>query len=117
MPRPRGQASESKFGWDMELLAIVLLLAALFRFGIYGHLEMSLWRYGILKAMAAQSRDVNRALQELLRGRDDYKISNREFRSLENLYVSHLNRYLLRRGRIDDAVVRREILESDNLEL
>ena len=101
----------------MELLAIVLLVAALFRFGIYGYLEMSVWRYGILKAMAAQSRDVNRALQELLREKDDYKISNREFRSLENLYVSHLNRYLLRQGRVDNAAVRREILKSENFEL
>jgi len=117
MPRACGQADELRFGWNMEFVAIVFVIAALFRIGIYGHLEMSVWRYGVLKAMAAQSRDVNRALQELLRGKADYKISNREFRALENVYVSHLNRYLLRRGRVDDAALRREILKSENFEL
>jgi len=101
----------------MEIIAIALLAAALFRFGIYGQLELSVWRYGILKAMAAQSRDVNRALQELLREKDDYKVTNGEFKSLEKLYIDNLNRYLVQQGHADSAALRREILENEKFEL
>ena len=98
-------------------MAIALLAAVLFRFGVYGRLEMSVWRYGILKAMAAQSKDVNHALQELLRQKGDCKVTNGEFKLMEKVYIDNLNRYLLQRGHADNSALRCEILKNEKFEL
>jgi len=99
----------------MDFLAIALLAAVRFHFGICGFFEMTVWRCCILKAMAGQYSGT--ALQQRLRAKDDHTTSSRELKLLENLCVFPLNRYLLQWSRIDNAALRRGILNSENSEL
>jgi hypothetical protein len=80
-------------------------------------MEISILKYGILKAMATQSKEVERALNNLLKTRDDYKVLNKDFKKLEKIYLTNLNAYLLQLSETDTDMLRREILKKDNFVL
>ncbi|MGD9309246.1 MAG: hypothetical protein PVG51_08920 [Desulfosarcina sp.] len=101
----------------MEMLVGAVIALALFFCMVYNHIEISILKYGVLKAMAAQSKDVYRALQELLNTKGDAKINNKEYRRIEKIYLHSLNIYIISRNQVGDAVLRSEILKSEKLEL
>jgi hypothetical protein len=101
----------------MEFVIGALFVLALFLFGVYEYFEISTLKYAILKAMAAQSKKVDRALQELLKTKDDYRIKNKEFKKIEKIYINNLNQYLIKHKDTDDSMLRRDILKKKNFEL
>ena len=101
----------------MELIAAALFVLALFSIVIYNQLEISMLKYGLLKALATQSKVVDGALQELFATKDNYKITNKEFRRIEKLYLKQINLYLIRNDAVDDTTLRRDIFKKDRLEL
>lgn len=101
----------------MEFVIAALFVLALFRFVVYDYFEISALKYGVLKAMATQSKTVDRALQELLKTKDDDKIINKEFKKLERIYITKLNRYLMKHKDADAVILRRKILKKENFEL
>ena len=101
----------------MELIAAALFVLALVYVVIYNQVEISMFKYGILRALASQSKVVDNALQELLTSKDDYRIKNKEFRRIEKLYMHRINLYLLRHQDVDDTMLRRDILKSKPIEL
>ena len=101
----------------MELVAAAVLFLVFVLFLIHDFLEISTLKYGLLKAMTMQSKDVERELQALLKIKGDAKILNGEFRKLEKIYLSRLNLYLMKTIGEDDSVARREILRKDKLEI
>lgn len=101
----------------MEIMGGTVFVLVIFLFVIYQYLEISALKYGVLKAMATQVMAVNRALQELLKTKDDYKILNKEFKKLESIYLISLNLYLIHHKDADSLKLRREILNKENFEL
>lgn len=101
----------------MELIAAALFVLALVCVVMYNHAEISLMKYGLLRALASQSEVVDSALRELLTTKVDYRITNKEFRRIEKLYIHRINLYLLRHENVDSAVLRRDILINKRFEL
>ena len=102
---------------EMEIMiagSCVLLLCLIV---MYDYLEITALKYGVLKAIAAQSKEVERALKSLINTRDDYKILNKDFKKLEKIYLTNLNSYLIQLSDADTNMLRREILKKDNFEL
>ena len=100
----------------MELIATALFVLVLFTIVIYNQLEISMLKYGVVKAMATQSKVVNSALQELLTNKDNFKITNKEFRRIEKIYLDQINLYLVQHAAVDDTALRREIFKKERLE-
>ena len=88
----------------------LLVLFAIVIYDIYDHLEISILKYGLLKAIASQSTEVDKALRDLLRTRDNHKIVNKEFKYFEKLYLRNLNNFLIKRYNADNRTIRQEIL-------
>ena len=101
----------------MEIMIAVPCVLLLCLIVMYNYLEITILKYGILKAMATQSKEVDRALKNLLKTRDDYKILNKDFKKLEKIYLTNLNSYLIQFSDADTNMLRREILKKDNFEL
>lgn len=101
----------------MEIMGATVFVLVIFLFVIYQYLEISALKYGVLKGMATQVMAVDRALQALLKTKDDYKIINMEFKKLENIYLTKLNLYLIEHKDADSLKPRREILNTENFEL
>ena len=102
---------------EMEIMiagSSVLLLCLIV---MYDYLEITALKYGVLKAIAAQSKEVERALKSLIKTKDDYKILNKDFKKLEKIYLTNLNAYLIQLSDADTNMLRREILKKDNVEL
>jgi hypothetical protein len=102
---------------EMEFMIAVPCILLLCWIVMYDYLEVSTLKYGILKALATQSKDVDRALKNLLKSRDDCKILNNDFKRIENIYLTSLNSYLIQHSDTDIKALRREILKIDNFEL
>jgi hypothetical protein len=96
----------------MIAVVIALCLLVLVFFTIYDRLEISTLKYGLLKAIAAQSKEVDKALSEMLYEKDGNKILNKDYRKLEKLYISDLNIFLLRRFDEGCRSIRNEILSK-----
>ena len=100
---------------------MIIMITALFIFFfllfVYDYLEITLLKYGVLKAMATQSKDVDRALHEFLETRDDFKILNKQFKKFEKIYLTNLNIYIFKSNNTDSRTLRREILKNKYLEL
>jgi hypothetical protein len=101
----------------MEIMIAVPCVLLLCWIVIYNYLEITALKYGILKGMATQSKEVDKALKNLLKTRDDYKIRNNDFKKLEKIYLTNLNAYLIQLSDADTNMLRREILKKDNFEL
>lgn len=101
----------------MEIVIAGLSVLLICLFVIYDWLEITALKYGILKAIATQSKDVDSALQKLLKSKDGYKILNKEFKKIEKIYLTSLNSYLIQLSDTDTDTLRREILKKDNFEL
>jgi hypothetical protein len=101
----------------MELLISAFAFVFVFLFLVHGYLEITPVKYGVLKAMASQSERASRTLHELLEIKSDYKISNKDFKKVEKIYINDLNRYLFQFRGADVLTLRREILMPDRLEL
>lgn len=101
----------------MEIVIAGLSVLLICLFVIYDYLEITALKYGILKAISTQSKDVDSALQKLLKSKDDYKILNKEFKKIEKIYLTSLNSYLIQLSDADTDTLRREILKMDNFEL
>jgi hypothetical protein len=101
----------------MEILIAGLFVLVIFLFVLYDYSEITALKYGILKAMATQSKEVDRALQKLIATKDDYKILNKEFKNLEKIYLTNLNSYLILFMETDSIALRRSILKKDNFKL
>lgn len=101
----------------MEIVIAGLFVLLLCLFVVYGYMEITTVKYGILKAIATQSKDVDSALKKLLKSKDDHKILNKEFKLIEKIYLTRLNSYLIQRSDADTDTLRREILKADNFEL
>jgi hypothetical protein len=101
----------------MELIAVALFVLALVCVVMYNHAEISLVKYGLLGALASRSEVVDTALRELLTTKDDYRITNKEFRQIEKLYIHRINLYLLRHENVDGAVLRRDFIENKRVDL
>lgn len=84
---------------------------------VYNHLEITPLKYGVLKAMATQSKEVDSALHEFLKTKDDFKILNKEFKVFEKIYLTNLNVYIFQFQETDIRTLRREILSKKNFEL
>jgi hypothetical protein len=103
----------------MELVTIGLMLMVLLlikRF-IYDSMEISIHKYWILKAMAAECKEIDRFLRQLLERRGDYKIFNFEFRQFEKRFLSILNSRMFALRKIDSTRVRRQLMASRDLNL
>ena len=94
------------------VLVLVLIIVV-----VYDHFEITAMKYFVLKAMATQSKAVERALHNLLKTRHDYKLLNKDFKRIERVYLSSLNKYLVQRSKSDGRSLRREILRNENFEL
>ena len=101
----------------MEIMIAVPCVLLLCLIVMYNYLEITILKYGILKSMATQSKEVDRALKNLLKTRNDYKILNKDFKKLEKIYLTNLNSYLIQFSDADTNRLRREILKKDNFEL
>ncbi len=101
----------------MEIMIAVPCVLLLCLIVMYNYLEITILKYGMLKAMATQSKEVDRALKNLLKTRDDYKILNKDFKKLEKIYLTNLNSYLIQFSDADTNMLRRKILKKDNFEL
>lgn len=101
----------------MELLLLGIVAIFIYRLFVFGNIEITPLKYCILKAMANQSKDVANELEKLLSKKSDYKIINKEFKSLEKLFVGNLNTYLFEIRDSDVHEFRKKILETTQLEL
>lgn len=101
----------------MDILITALLVLFFFRLFVYNYFEITPLKYGVLKAMATQSKEVDRVLHELLKTKDDFKILNKEFKRFEKIYLTHLNIYIFQFKDTDSRTLRREILKTKNFEL
>ncbi len=84
---------------------------------IYDYFEITAIKYCVLKAMASQSKAVERALHNLLKTRHDYKLLNKDFKKIEKIYLNSLNKYLIDRSEADGRSIKREIFNNENFEL
>ena len=101
---------------------MLLTITATLMFGfllllLHRYLEISALKYGLLKAMATQSKAVDRELRSHLRRRRDCKILNKEYKKFEKIYLTHLNMYMFQFSGMDSGSLRKEILDGDPLEL
>ena len=78
------------------VLVLVLIIVM-----VYDYFEITAMKYCVLKAMAAQSKAVERALHSLLKNRHDYKLLNKDFKRIEKVYLTSLNEYLIQRSKSD----------------
>ncbi len=101
----------------LSIAVVLALLMFLLLLHVHGHLEISLVKYGILKAMVSQSKRADHALRQLLQGRDDCKILNKEFKRVEKIYITDLNRYLFQFNGAGSVFLRSEILRQEHLTL
>lgn len=101
----------------MLLVVIALLVLFALLLILHDHLEISVLKYGLLKAMAVQSKAVDRALKLRLETKKDCKILNKEYKKLEKIYLSHLTMYTFQFRGMDNGTLRKEILHGDQLEL
>lgn len=101
----------------MEILLAGLFVLVIFLFVIYDYLEITALKYGILRAIATQSKEVDRALEKLIAAKDDYKILNKEFKKIEKIYITSLNSYLIQLPDADSIALRNIILKKDNFKL
>jgi hypothetical protein len=101
----------------MGILLLSILALFLFRWLVYGNLEITSLKYCVLKSMAAQSKAVDSELTQLLDHKSDYKILNKEFSRLEKIFVGRLNIYLFEFRHSENLVIRKEILKTNKLEL
>ena len=101
----------------LSITVVLAILTSLLLLRVHGHLEITPVKYGILKAMACQSKRADRALRQLLQGRNDCKIINKEFKRVEKIYITDLNRYLFQFNGAGSIFLRREILREDRLTL
>ena len=101
----------------MELLLAGIVAFFLYRVFVFGNLEITPLKYCILKSMANQSKDVAIELEKLLRKKPDYKIINKEFKSLEKIFVGNLNTYFFEIRQSDVHEFRKRILKTTKLEL
>ena len=100
----------------MEIGIAALLVLLVGRFFVYNYLEISPLKYGMLKAMASQSREVNQTLQERLRDHPDLIILNKDYRNFEKIYLASLNMFLLQFKASDNVTLRKEILQNKPLQ-
>jgi hypothetical protein len=101
----------------MEIFLAGLFVLVIFLFVIYDYLEITALKYGILRAIATQSKEVDRALEKLIAAKDDYKILNKEFKKIERIYLTSLNSYLIQLPDADSFTLRNIILRKDNFKL
>ena len=101
----------------MELLIAAFAIVPVFLFVGYGTLEISPFKYGVLKAMISQSERANQTLGDLLKTKSDYRISNKDFKKVEKIYAHDLNKYLYQFRDADCLTLRREILMQENFKL
>jgi hypothetical protein len=92
----------------------VLLVGRLF---VYNYLEISPLKYGILKAMASQSKELDQALEELLKNRPDLKVLNKDYRTFEKRYLANLNLFILQHKELDRYSLRRGILQNKRFQI
>ena len=95
-----------------SLLVLVLTIVVL-----YDYFEITAMKYCLLKAMATQSMEVDRALHNLLKTRHEYKLLNKDFKKIEKVYLTSVNNYLIQQMDVDGRSLRREILIKENFEL
>ncbi len=93
-------------------LVLVLIIVV-----VYDYFEITAMKYCVLKAMADQSKAVEGALLNLLKTRNDFKLLNKDFKMIEKIYLTRLNKYLIQRSESDGRSLRREILRNENFEL
>jgi Holliday junction resolvasome RuvABC ATP-dependent DNA helicase subunit len=101
----------------MELVVAALIGLCFVRLFVYDHLEISPLKYGVLKAMASQSREVDRALEKLLENKPDLKICNKDFRIFEKVYLANLNMYIFQYKGVDSMTLRKKILKNREFQL
>ncbi|MDJ0783221.1 MAG: hypothetical protein QNJ22_14685 [Desulfosarcinaceae bacterium] len=94
----------------MAIAIFALLTLAMVLHLVYEHMEINTIKYGILNAIASQSAAVNDALLQLLRSKESPRILNKDYRKLEKVYLSRLNRYLIEHIDADNRTVKKEIL-------
>ena len=91
----------------------VMLVMVLIGVMLYDYMEISAMKYCVLKAMAAQSKAVDRDLHKLLKTRQDYKILNKDFKTMEKVFLTNLNNYLVNQMDSDGPSLRRAILKEN----
>ncbi len=100
----------------MVFVIIALFILLLFLLVVYNGLEITLFKYGVLRAMATHSKEVDSALHEFLKTKDDFKIRNKDYKKFEHIYLSSLNNYILQFNGADNQTIRRAILNNKNIE-
>lgn len=108
---PRDCDEKMEFG----IAALLVLLVG--RLFIYNYLEISPFKYGILKAMASQSKELDQALEELLRNRPDLKVLNKDYRTFEKRYLANLNMFILQHNESDRISLRKGILQNERFQI
>lgn len=101
----------------MDITIGAALILVLIIVVVYDYFEITAMKYCVLKAMADQSKAVEGALLKLLMTRNDYKLLNKDFKMIEKIYLTSLNKYLIQRSESDRRSLRREILRNENFEL
>lgn len=101
----------------MGVIISTLCVLLFFLLFVYDNLEVTPMKYAVLRAMATQSREVDRSLHDFLRTKDDFKIMNKEYKRFQKIYLANLNVYILKFGEADNRMLRKEILSMKNIEL
>lgn len=94
------------------VIGVMLVMVPIVAF-IYDYMEISAMKYCVLKAMATQSKAVNKALHKLLKDRHDYKILNKDFKTMEKVFLTNLNDYFIKNMDSDGPSLRKAILKED----
>ncbi len=71
------------YGFDMGILLISILALFLFRLLVYGNLEITPFEILYIEINGIPIKAVDRELTKLLDHKTDYKILNKEFKSLK----------------------------------
>jgi hypothetical protein len=100
---------------EFGIAAFLVLLAG--RFFVYNYLEISPLKYGILKAMASRSKELDLALEELLMNRPDLKVLNKDYRTFEKRYLASLNMFILQHKELDRISLRKRILQNKRFQI
>ena len=101
----------------MGISITALFVLCFFLLFVYNYLEITPLKYGLLKAMATQSKEVDSALHEFLKTKDDFKVLNKDFKRFEKIYLSSLNIYIFQFNGTDNRTLRSEIQKKNNIEL
>lgn len=101
----------------MGVMISTLCVLLFFLLVVYDNLEITPMKYAVLRAMATQSREVDRSLHDFLRTKDDFKIMNKEYKRFQKIYLANLNVYILKFGDAGNRMLRKEILSMKNIEL